>query len=587
MDMMTSLQAAEKWGISKRQVNFLCSHGRIPKAKLENNRWMIPADFDYISNKKQNNNTIVNQVQFGKFINIGNEGFRSIRNGEYVDKTELIQFVNSCINTSQKLICVSRPRRFGKSFATKMLCAYYSKCCNSIDLFRDLKIAKDSQFYYHLNKYDVIYLDITLFLSTIKQDDHLVENVERSIVEDIANIYPNVSIENRLIDALIKMNEVTGSKIILIIDEWDAMFRECKGKDYILNQYILLLRSMFKSSLTDKLFAMVYMTGILPIKKYGHESAVSDFYEYSMVEPRPLQEFIGFTLDEVRSLCQKYNMSFELMQQWYDGYHVAGVDIYNPKSVMESILRKKYSNYWTKTETYEALRDYLDMNFDGLKDAVIDMLGGQKFEVDTGSFQNDMTSMKCKDDVLTLLIHLGYLAYDEDDKKVSIPNDEIKEEFIRALKNSNRHELMKAVKKSDELLKATWNMDEEKVADIIDFIHNEEIAPAFYNNEQALRSVVKIAYLSSIDYYSRIEEMPSGKGYADIIFFPRRGVNKPALIIELKWNKSDEAAIYQIKERKYDSILREYEGNVILVGINYDTTTKKHTCIIEKNCSGS
>ena len=238
-----------------------------------------------------------------------------------------------------------------------------------------------------------------------------------------------------MVDALCKMNQITGRKLILIIDEWDAMFRECKGADEILDNYILLLRSLFKSSLTDQLFAGVYMTGILPIKKYGHESAVSDFYEYSMVEPRPLQEYIGFTTEEVKSLCQKYDKDYTIMQEWYDGYTVGGVHVYNPKSVMESILRDKYSSYWTKTETYEALRNYIDMNFDGLKDTVVDMLGGEKCEVDTGSFQNDMTSMKSRDDVLTLLIHLGYLAYDEDKRCVSIPNVEIREEFIRAIKN--------------------------------------------------------------------------------------------------------------------------------------------------------
>ena len=581
MGMMTSLQAAEKWKISKRQVNFLCAHGRIPGARFENKRWMIPNDFDYPSYKNHGSKPAVN-TRSGKYINIGNEGFKSIRNSEYVDKTQLIQFVNSCINTPQKLICVSRPRRFGKSFATKMLCAYYSKGCDSLDLFQDLKIARESSFHTHLNQYDVIYLDITLFLSTMKQDEHLVENIEKSIIEDLAGIYPNVGTEHRLVDALRKMNEATGCKMILIIDEWDAMFRECKGMDDILSQYILLLRSLFKSSLTDTLFAAVYMTGILPIKKYGHESAVSDFYEYSMVEPRPLHEFIGFTVEEVASLCQKYHMNFDLMRQWYDGYHVAGVDIYNPKSVMESILRNKYSNYWTKTETYEALRDYIDLNFDGLKDAVIDMLGGESCEVDTGSFQNDMTSMKSRDDVLTLLIHLGYLVYDEDHRTVSIPNDEIKEEFVRAIKNGNRQELMKAVQKSDALLTATWNMDANAVANIIDDIHNEETAPNFYNNEQALRSVVKTAYLSSIDYYSKMKELPAGKGYADIIFWPRHGVNRPALIVELKWNKTEEIALNQMKERNYAKAFSDYHGDILLVGINYDAKTKRHTCAIEK-----
>ena len=244
------------------------------------------------------------QKLIGKYLNIGNAGFRSIRNSEYVDKSGLIDFMNRCLNTPQKLICVSRPRRFGKSFATKMLCAYYSRGCDSRDLFADLKIAEAASFEQNLNQYDVIYLDITLFLSTLKQSDMLVAQIEQEIIDDLAQSYPEIAVEHRLVDSLCKMNQITGRKLILIIDEWDAMFRECKGADEILDNYILLLRSLFKSSLTDQLFAGVYMTGILPIKKYGHESAVSDFYEYSMVEPRPLQEYIGFTTEEVKSLCQ-------------------------------------------------------------------------------------------------------------------------------------------------------------------------------------------------------------------------------------------------------------------------------------------
>ena len=243
---------------------------------------------------------------------------RQIRNSEYVDKTGLIRFMNKCLDTPQKLICVSRPRRFGKSFATKMLCAYYSKGCDSKELFEDLQIAKDPAFAKNLNQYEVLYLDITLFLSTLKQDDMLVERMEQEIINDLGKVYPEVGKEQHLVDALCAFHERTEEKMILIIDEWDAMFRECKGQTHILDAYILLLRSLFKSSLTDQLFSGVYMTGILPIKKYGHESAVSDFYEYTMVDPCPLQEYIGFTETEVEMLCKKYQKDYALMQQWYD-----------------------------------------------------------------------------------------------------------------------------------------------------------------------------------------------------------------------------------------------------------------------------
>lgn len=576
---MTSKEASEKWNISKRQVNSLCLQGKIPGAKITNGRWIIPDDYNY----KSGNSKLPTSISMPrKYYNIGNDGFKAIRNGSYVDKSGLISFINSCLSTTQKLVCVSRPRRFGKSFGAKMLCAYYCKDCDSFDLFKDLKVSKEASFETHLNKHNVIYLDMTFFISTLKEDEDLIDSIESKVIEDLAHTFPEVRTDKALIDAFYKVVTLTSQKLILIIDEWDAPFRECKNDAAILDKYIKLLRSLFKSSFTDILFDGVYMTGILPIKKYGHESAMSDFYEYTMVDPRPLQEYIGFTESEVKKLCSKSPIDFSAMKAWYDGYQVGNEHIFNPKSVMESLLRQKLSNYWTKTETYESLRDYIDMNFDGLKDAVIDMIGGSSIKVDTNSFQNDLTSMERKDDVLTLLIHLGYLAFDEDSETVSIPNDEIKSEFIRAVKNGNRKELMEAIQQSDKLLDATWKMDSEVVSQIIEDIHMSETAPDFYNNEQALRSVIKLAYISAMDYYTKIEELPTGKGYADIVFWPKKGALCPALIVELKWNKTSDKATDQIIDKKYDQIFKGFTGEVLLVGINYDSKNKSHSCKITK-----
>ena len=577
---MTSKEASEKWNISKRQVNYLCSSGKIPGAKLVNRKWNIPDDYCYKKNLQVPPSVSTGGLR--KYVNVGDDGFRTIRNSEYIDKSGLISFMNSCLSTSQKLICVSRPRRFGKSFGAKMLCAYYCKECDSKDLFSDLIIAKDKSFKTHLNQHDVVYLDMTFFISTLKDDEDLIDKIEKEVIEDLSDIFPAVINDTSLINAFSKYVAFNGQKLILIIDEWDAPFREFKDNAEILEKYINLLRSLFKSNFTDRLFDGVYMTGILPIKKYGHESAMSDFFEYSMVEPRPLQEYIGFTEKEVAGLCKKHDINFEELKSWYDGYHVGDEHLFNPKSVMESILRKKLSNYWVKTETYESLRDYIDMNFDGLKDAVVDMIGGASIKVDTNSFQNDLTSMENRDDVLTLLIHLGYLAYDENEEKVSIPNDEIKSEFVRALKNGNKKELIKAIQKSNKLLDATWNMDEDTVAQLVEEMHSEITAPTFYNNEQALRSVIKMAYISSIDYYSRIDELPTGKGFADMVFWPKKKASCPALIVELKWDKSSSKALEQIDNNRYADIFNGFSGSVLKIGINYSTKDKKHSCKIEK-----
>ena len=318
------------------------------------------------------------------------------------------------------------------------------------------------------------------------------------------------------------------------------------------------------------------------IKKYGTQSALTDFFEYTMIEPGTLAEYVGFTEKEVRQLCEEHSLDYEEASTWYDGYQLGTVGhVYSPNSIIKAIYNKRFSNYWTQTETYESLKIYIDMDFDGLKTAIVNMLGGGRCVIDTGTFQNDMTSLKSKDDVFTLLVHLGYLAYDADKKEVFIPNEEVREEFIRAIKNGGRPELVKAVLTSDELLAATLRMDSETVAKLIDEAHSANTAPNFYNNEQALRSVILMAYLSSVDHYSKIQELTSGTGYADIMFLPNRGSDKPVMIVELKWNKTSDGAIAQIKDRKYAQALENYGGDILLVGINYDVKSKKHQCTIE------
>jgi hypothetical protein len=326
-----------------------------------------------------------------------------------------------------------------------------------------------------------------------------------------------------------------------------------------------------------------YMTGILPIKKYGTQSALTDFKEYSMLEPKMLEEYVGFTETEVKELCEEYDMDFEEMKRWYDGYSFNRVkSVYSPNSVMEAVLNGEIGNYWTQTETYESLKVYIDMNEDGLKESIVQMLGGAKLRIDVGTFQNDMTSITCRDDVLTLLIHLGYLAYDKVEKLVYIPNEEVRQEFVRAVKYGRHKEVAKLVQTSDRLLQATLAMDSETVAAAIEEAHSAGTAPLFYNDEQALRSVIRFAYISCIDEFLRIEELPSGIGYADVVYLPKKNSNKPIMVVELKWNKTAEGAIEQIKDRNYPQVFEGFGSEILLVGVNYDEKSKEHTCVIEK-----
>ena len=340
----------------------------------------------------------------------------------------------------------------------------------------------------------------------------------------------------------------------MIIDEWDR-FREAKDDYDLQREYISFLRGLFKSSWTDHIFEAAYITGILPIKKYGTQSAMTDFREYTMLAPRKLAEYVGFTEIEVKTLCREQGMDFAEMQKWYDGYTFSRVkSVYSPNSVMEAVKNEEIGNYWTQSETYESLKLYIELNEDGLKESVVQMLGGARVRIDAGTFQNDMTTIRCRDDVLTLLVHLGYLAYDMEEKSVYIPNEEVREEFMRAVAAGKHTEIANLIRNSDQLLEATLNMDEDAVAEAMEEAHKAGSAPTFYNNEQALRSVIRVAYISCLDSYLKIEELPSGHGYADVVFLPRKASSLPILLIELKWDKTEQGAIEQIKGK----IIRRY-----------------------------
>ena len=394
-----------------------------------------------------------------------------------------------------------------------------------------------------------------------------------------ARVYPDIPRQDSLPHMLYSIADATGNKFIFHqLTSGTPCSVKTSGIPFCRNLNLRLLRGLFKNSgKTDKMIEAAYMTGILPIKKYGTQSAMTDFREYTMTAPKKLAEFVGFTEQEVRQLCTDYHMDFSEFRKWYDGYSFNRVkSVYNPNSVIEAIRNEEIDNYWTQSETYESLRLYIEMNEDGLKEAIIQMLGGAKIKIDTATFQNDMTTIRCRDDVLTLLVHLGYLAYDIENRSVSIPNEEVRQEFVRAVTTGKHTEIANLIRGSDQLLEATLNMDCDAVAAAIEEAHKAVTAPAFYNNEQALRSVIRVAYISCID------ELPSGHGYADVVFFPKKASALPLLLVELKWNKTEKSAIRQIKEKDYPQILKDYGGDILLVGINYDAKSKKHTCEIEK-----
>ena len=525
----------------------------------------------------------------GTYLNPGNSGFSRIVKNNYVDKTGMIGIINKTINTTNNLTCISRPRRFGKSYAAQMLCAYYDKTCDSHELFSCYHISEDADYIKHLNKYDVIYLDMTNLLGKTMPEE-LVGFIQEKLVCEIHKTYSDVNADGTLDEVLIHTVDYTGNKFIMIIDEWDAPIRETPE---IEEDYLKFLRMLFKSSgTTSKIFAAAYMTGILPIKKDGKQSAVSDFEEYSVLEPGDFAGFVGFTEEEVKKICADKNKDFEKMKLWYDGYTVGDRhSIYNPYSVMHAASLGKFKSYWRKTSAAETLMTYIDMDQDDLQDTIARLIAGESVVVDTDSFQNDVETFTCKDDVLTLLTHLGYLTYEEESDSydddtvvglVRIPNEEVRSEFDKILRKAKHKSLIELVKKSDQLLKDTIEGKSDEVAKAITNVHDSEYAPTYYSNEQSLRYVVKMAYISCVDQYAKVEELPSGHGIADVVFLPKRRSTLPAMIVELKWNKEAEGAIQQIKDRDYPKVLSNYGGKILLVGINYNEATKFHECVIEE-----
>ena len=520
----------------------------------------------------------------GTYINIGNAGFQSARNGEYVDKSGLIAVVNETLFTKRRFSCVSRCRRFGKSMAAEMLCAYYSQSCDSRSLFTDLEIANDPLFEKHLNKYPVIYLDMSDFVTRFK-DETIVRQMDNRLKADIQKAYPDVPLmdDDDLMDYLVRIVEAKAQQFIFIIDEWDAICREFKAGTKAMDEYVDWLRRMFKGGRSSDVFAGAYMTGILPIKKYKTESALNNFVEYSMVEPMDMAHFFGFTKVEVQSLAQKHGLDFDELEKWYDGYQIGDdLSIFNPNSVMMALKSRRCRSYWAATGAFDAVAQYIRMNFDGLKDDIIRMLTGNRCQVDPTGFQNDISEIETKDDVLTVLIHLGYLSYNWREDECYIPNREVAGEMVNAVRANNWKEVTDAILRSKELLQATLDGDEEAVARGVDATHDEHTSILSYNNENSLACVLSLAYYYARNDYVVHRELATGKGFADLVMIPRKHVSSPAIVVELKYDKNADAAIDQILRKQYPAKVAEYIGELLLVGINYDKKEKTHQCHIER-----
>ena len=526
----------------------------------------------------------------GTYFNPSNAGFRKALNNEiYIDKSGLLNILNSKLFIERNCISVSHARRFGKSQAAEMIDAYYSRGCDSREIFSGLEISKSPDFEKHLNKYNVIHLDISSF--TDDYSDNLVKEIKRHIFNEFREIYPDVDYSNSTASVLKQIYDRSEEKadgkavrcpFVIIIDEWDCVVRNFSDKPELVHEYLQFLHSLFKSKESKEFLALGYITGILPIKKTEDESALNNFREYTMTDSKELTPYFGFTEEETKELCRKYDMNFDSVREWYNGYLINGKHMYNPNSVYQAMIDHKLESYWKNTSSFGNINRFITMNFDGLKEDVMRMLAGEKVFVDPETFQNDLSVIESEDDALTALIHLGYLGYDKSDSTVYIPNYEVAKAFHASMKKSSWNEVSKMYQKCDEILNATIRGNSEKVAELLELSHDTYTSVLKYNDENALSCAITMAYFTAPAYYTVIRELPAGKGFADIALIPRADSgNKPAMIIELKYDRDAETAIKQIKNKKYMGNLKGYR-NVLLVGVNYDKKSRKYECSIEK-----
>lgn len=535
----------------------------------------------------------------GIFLNPGPSGFQQALNSEiYVDKTGMIGYLNKVFATELKYVCVSRPRRFGKSMAARMIAAYYDRSVEQAELFRGLKITQDASFAQFAGKYDVLMINIQQFLSESSSMAEMLKLMNRLVSRELERAYPDLDFDmpDRLIFTMGQIYAETGRQFVIVIDEWDCIFREYKSRKDEQETYLDFLRNWLK----DRPYVgLAYMTGILPIKKYGTHSALNMFREFSMTAAEELASYVGFTEEEVRKLCEEQGMDFAEAKAWYDGYRLLetlpkpwqngvkerSIEIYNPRSLVVSMMSGAYRDYWNETERFEALRDYIVLNYDGLHDAVVELMAGAEKRIDIRSFTNEMDGFHGYQDVLTLLVHLGYLGYDAAKKSVFIPNKELMDEYVTSTTVSKWSEIVNSIQHSEQILQATWDGEAGAVAQGIENAHFET-SHIQYHDENALSYVLSLAYYAARQYYHIIRELPTGKGFADLAFIPRQKyAEKPAMIAELKWDKGADTAIRQIKEKRYAEALKDWNGKLLLVGISYDKQSRVHSCEIEA-CAG-
>ncbi len=458
----------------------------------------------------------------------------------------------------------------------------------------------------------MLHFDVATYFNAAKKPEDTISDLDRALLGEMIEEFPwleEKEPENtaKAIDLVFKKEHC---QFVIIIDEYDCIIRDDPDNEKLILDYLKYLRGFFKTEEAKKFLALGYITGILPIKKIEGESALNNFDEYTMTDPGEMQTYFGFTGEEILELCKRYHKEPARIREWYDGYYMYAPDpekdreegeegeegsvrffedeyqklkhMYNPNSAVDAFMKGRLKSYWRNTGSFDSLRRFITMNYTGLKDDVVHMLTGERIPVVVDRFQNDVTQFRTKDDVLACLIHMGYLGYDAYTKETFIPNKEVAEVFEYAIATGDWDDVGDALRRSDELLRAVYKGEAEKVAKVIAESHQDYASIIDFHDENALATAIMVSfYTARADYYVK-RELPAGRGFADIVFIPKFEGRKPAMIVELKWNRSARAAIRQIHDKSYTGALSDYKGEIILVGINYTKKSEKYSCRIEK-----
>ncbi|MDD5816492.1 MAG: AAA family ATPase [Bacteroidales bacterium] len=538
----------------------------------------------------------------GIFVNPGNNRFRKTLNSKiYVDKSPMINELNELIGTDDGFVCMSRARRFGKTMMTNLMSAYYSKNCDSREIFENLKLSKQEGWDMYLNSINVIQIDLQGFYSIIKDKSRVIDKLQADVVNELRMQFPSVKIpaDAVIADTIYNIHNELGETFVIIIDEYDVLIRDKSAPESLRNEYIDFLNALFKSNTTKEAISLAYLTGILPIYREIVQSKLNNFTEYTMLNPDQFAQYFGFTENEVQNLCLENNADYDICQMMYDGYIFQKpydmavqpnndaqtvIHIFNPNSVAKAVTKHRYDNYWVATSALEAITLYIDANIAGIQDDIKTLLKGEKdIEVNVLRYNNNVEHFATKDEIFTYLIHLGYLAFDPIKQTCHIPNGEIRSAWLNIMSDAKGFEpIQRMLENGRQLIVATENGDAEAVVQALDDSHADISSPLTYNRESSMQSAILMAYFYARKDYLVFSELASGCGYADVALVPTVP-QKPIIIIELKKDGAPATAIEQIKTRNYAHAFRYHPGHeAVLVGVTYDAKTKHHKCLIEK-----